>query len=136
MSGILNPPLPRRDALPPVEGTPFYVTGNDALDICRLTGLSLDDAGMFIDLSRLSWWDKLKVMWAVIGFHYYADCNPWPERRADPEIRELYDERDRLLKHSKCEGCEAGWPMRYAPVGFPFHDAPDGPVGCAKVTHG
>ncbi len=117
MSGIIQPPLLRRDALPHVEGTPKYLTGDVARDVCRLTDLRLDDAGMFLDLSRLDWWDQWRVAWALIGGHYYCASNPWPER------------------FTGCLGCSKDWPEGTTVGGFPIHYALDelgGVVGCHK----
>lgn len=68
----------------------LWIVGPDAVDIARLTGLPLnhlldrrgtvpsinhaavrDPDNMYLDLTRLSWWDRLRVAWARIGAHYY-----------------------------------------------------------------
>lgn len=111
--------LPRRDALKPVKGTPKYLTGYVAMDICRLTGLSLDDSGKFIDMSRLDWWEQWRVLWAFVGGNYYAVRNPWPEP-----------------KRNQCTGCQADWSVSLTDHGFPIHSAPDGGiVGCTQGVH-
>lgn len=52
---------------------PRYLTGSVARDISRMTDIPPDDAGLFIDLSRLGWWDRFRVMWAFLGGHWYCD---------------------------------------------------------------
>jgi hypothetical protein len=115
MSQPGNTPLPRRDALPPSRGRPFYITGEAAQDLCRLTGLELATDGKFIDVSRLPWWDYWRVLWAWVGGNYYAWCKPFPER--------------------VCLGCLEGWPLSSNEHGYPIHLARDtigGIVGCYK----
>lgn len=106
--------LPRRDALPPSRGKqPFYVTGEAAQDLCRLTGLSLAPDGKFIDVSRLEWWDYFRVLWAWVGGNYYAYRKPYPE--------------------PVCLGCSKEWTLTTNDGGLPIHLADDeigGIVGC------
>ncbi len=48
---------------------PKYLTGTEAGDVSRRTDIPPDDAGLFIDLSRLDWFDRWRVMWARVGMH-------------------------------------------------------------------
>jgi hypothetical protein len=59
---------------------PYYLTGSLARDVSRLTDIPPDDDGLFIDLSRLSWADKWKAAWAMIGAHAYIDLTEARER--------------------------------------------------------
>jgi hypothetical protein len=71
-----------------------YLSGLVAVDVSRLTGLPLAQIGsrldegaeihpfavthperMFLDLTRMAWWDRWRVAWALIGAHYYLDAN-------------------------------------------------------------
>jgi hypothetical protein len=68
-----------------------YLTGGEALDVARLTGLKLTTVhhrswepadidpnavgaghSCFLDLTRLSWWDRMRVAWVRIGGHMFA----------------------------------------------------------------
>ena len=108
---------PKWGALPAVEGVPKYITGETALDVVRLTGLSLDPAGKFIDVSRLSWVDRLRVTLAMVGAHYYCDVQEGITRP----------------RPAFCVGCHHGWPVSQTSAGFPIHTALDrigGTIGC------
>lgn len=70
-----------------------YLTGAEAVDVARLTGLRLStprhslrdepdidprDVGratVILDLTRLDWWDRWRVAWARVGAHYWCYIN-------------------------------------------------------------
>ena len=134
MSQQGNTPLPRRDALPPAKGKPFYITGEAAQDLCRLTGLSLNPDGKFLDVSRLSFWDYFRVLWTWVGGNYWCFCNPWPKKRPHGQEGKL----DTAAKSgpNQCMGCQADWPTEQTKYGFTIHRVTDGYpheiVGCTK----
>lgn len=78
-------------------GYPEYITGEEAIDVSRMTGIplksprhDLDEPGdiawdaipydfggsVFIDLGRLEEWDRWRVAWCRIGAYHYLEENP------------------------------------------------------------
>ncbi len=72
-----------------------YLTGEEALDVARITRLPLTTAqhkrwevpdiapdavtssdGVYLDLTRLDWADRMRVAWARIAGHYWLKVNP------------------------------------------------------------
>jgi hypothetical protein len=81
----------------------LYLVGEEALDIARMTDLPLGwlldrdknvryqpridwravtDVGrdlVYLDLSRVPYWDKMRVAWTRIGGHYYLRASKEPQ---------------------------------------------------------
>ena len=80
--------------------TPQYLAGPEAIDVARWTGLQLRSGlhkawepsdisphaipegaratdHVYLDLSRLEWWDRLRVFWCRLGAHHYLAQQPW-----------------------------------------------------------
>lgn len=61
-----------------------YLFSEAAVDVSRLTGLPWSWARVetggdllpCINLVELSWWDRWRVAWALIGGHVFADTFP------------------------------------------------------------
>ena len=113
-------------SLPAVK-VPRYIAGPFAQDICRLTGLSLDPAGKFLDVGRMSWVDRLRVAFAIVGGHYYCD------------VQEGITRPLRLKQQNQCMGCQASWPFGTTLHGFTIHQVvggyPGEIVGCSREDY-
>lgn len=81
-----------------------YLTGEEALHVARMTGLpmrspwhkpvepadvdarAIHDPGhpFYIDLTRLPYWDRMRVAWARIGLHNLTKGLPWSSSAFSP----------------------------------------------------
>lgn len=61
-----------------------YLLDDEAVDVSRITGIPwsferVSQRGVpqpFLDLRNLSWWDRFRVAWAMIGAHEWSNHAP------------------------------------------------------------